>query len=251
MADDKHFDSVDESDESTPLPTGAELADEDLTVNRKDLAGQPGGAHAADTPGVHADEADVSEATEPELTEDAEIVDDQPGDGYADDPATEDINEAKLDRATDAAAGEATVGAGSTTQRRPRSARPVRRRSDAGSGPEATAAGRTASAGTVSVAGDEDGDEAAALEPTPATGRRRTVARKDRRTPEQGAADGRRTGPVQFVNESVGELRKVVWPTANQVQQYFIVVLVFVLFIIAFVSLLDLGLGWALLKVFG
>ena len=41
------------------------------------------------------------------------------------------------------------------------------------------------------------------------------------------------------------------WPTGSQVRQYFVVVLAFVLFIIAFVGLLDFGLGWALLKLLG
>ena len=59
-----------------------------------------------------------------------------------------------------------------------------------------------------------------------------------------------RTGPVKFVRESVGELRKVVYPTGQQLINYFIVVLVFVLFIIAYVSLLDLGLGAAIFKLF-
>jgi preprotein translocase subunit SecE len=60
----------------------------------------------------------------------------------------------------------------------------------------------------------------------------------------------RRTGPVGFVRESVGELRKVVYPTGQQLLNYFVVVLVFVLFVIAYVSLLDLGLGWAIFRVF-
>lgn len=59
-----------------------------------------------------------------------------------------------------------------------------------------------------------------------------------------------RTTPAGFVRESVGELRKVVYPTGQQLINYFIVVLVFVLFVIAYVSLLDLGLGWAIFKVF-
>jgi preprotein translocase subunit SecE len=59
-----------------------------------------------------------------------------------------------------------------------------------------------------------------------------------------------RTGPVTFVRESVGELRKVVYPTGQQLLNYFVVVLVFVLFVIAYVSLLDLGLGAAVFKVF-
>jgi preprotein translocase subunit SecE len=59
-----------------------------------------------------------------------------------------------------------------------------------------------------------------------------------------------RTTPVKFVRQSIGELRKVVYPTGPQLINYFVVVLVFVLFVIAFVSLLDLGLGWAIFKIF-
>lgn len=89
------------------------------------------------------------------------------------------------------------------------------------------------------------------VEPTP-SGRGRKPSRKSGATPRQKrGSEHHRTGPVQFVNESVGELRKVVWPTGEQVRGYFAVVLVFVLFIIAFVGLLDLGYGWVILKVFG
>ena len=63
-------------------------------------------------------------------------------------------------------------------------------------------------------------------------------------------AKQRRTGPVGFVKESVGELRKVVYPTGQQLLNYFVVVLVFVLFVIAYLSLLDLGMGWAIFRVF-
>ena len=35
------------------------------------------------------------------------------------------------------------------------------------------------------------------------------------------------------MRESIAELKKVVWPTLNQLQQYFVVVLVFVLIMIA------------------
>jgi len=64
------------------------------------------------------------------------------------------------------------------------------------------------------------------------------------------AAGPERTTPAKFVGESVEELKKVVWPTWPQVRQYYVVVLVFVLAIMAFVSLLDLAFGWALLKLF-
>jgi len=63
--------------------------------------------------------------------------------------------------------------------------------------------------------------------------------------------DEPRTTPAQFVRESTEELKKVIWPTLSQWQQYFVVVLVFVLVIIAIVSALDLLFGWALLQLFG
>jgi preprotein translocase subunit SecE len=59
-----------------------------------------------------------------------------------------------------------------------------------------------------------------------------------------------RTTPIKFVRQSIGELRKVVYPTGKQLINYFVVVLVFVLFVIAYVSLLDLGLGWVIFKIF-
>jgi preprotein translocase subunit SecE len=59
-----------------------------------------------------------------------------------------------------------------------------------------------------------------------------------------------RTTPLKFVRQSIAELRKVVYPTGPQLINYFVVVLVFVLFVIAYVSLLDLGLGWAIFKIF-
>ena len=60
----------------------------------------------------------------------------------------------------------------------------------------------------------------------------------------------KRTTPVAFVQQSVGELRKVVYPTGQQLGNYFVVVLVFVLFIIAFVSLLDLSIGKLVFAIF-
>jgi preprotein translocase subunit SecE len=59
-----------------------------------------------------------------------------------------------------------------------------------------------------------------------------------------------RTTPAKFVRQSVGELRKVVYPTGEQLIKYFVVVLVFVLFIIAYVSVLDLAFGAAIFKIF-
>ena len=54
-----------------------------------------------------------------------------------------------------------------------------------------------------------------------------------------------------FYRQVVSELSKVVWPTRNQLTTYTAVVLVFVAFIIAVVSLLDLVLTKVIFLVFG
>jgi len=98
-----------------------------------------------------------------------------------------------------------------------------------------------------------NGAVAAAVEP----GSGAVVRARKGHSTKQGAtpaqrqvAKQKRTTPAQFVREAVGELRKVVYPTGSQLANYFVVVLVFVLFIIGIVSLLDLGFGWVIFKVF-
>jgi preprotein translocase subunit SecE len=58
-------------------------------------------------------------------------------------------------------------------------------------------------------------------------------------------------GPITFTRQSVGELKKVVWPSGDDVKQYFVVVLVFVLIIMGIVFGLDTLFGWGLLKLLG
>lgn len=60
----------------------------------------------------------------------------------------------------------------------------------------------------------------------------------------------KRTSPITFYRQVLAELRKVVWPTQEQLVTYFLVVLVFVLFFMTFVSLLDLGFGKLVFEVF-
>jgi len=101
------------------------------------------------------------------------------------------------------------------------------------------------------VRADESEDETPTSGEVEAAGGSGRV-RKDRATPKQkrDAAEHHRTGPVTFVQQSVAELRKVVYPTGPQLANYFVVVLIFVLFIIAYVSLLDLGIGAAVFRIF-
>ncbi|MEO5652427.1 MAG: preprotein translocase subunit SecE [Marmoricola sp.] len=67
---------------------------------------------------------------------------------------------------------------------------------------------------------------------------------KSEKTPE-------RTNPITFYRQVIAELRKVVWPTQQMLVTYFLVVLVFVLVMIAYVSVLDLGFGKAVFAIFG
>ena len=49
----------------------------------------------------------------------------------------------------------------------------------------------------------------------------------------------------------IRDRRKVKWPSGDELGQYFLVVLVFVLLIIAYVSGLDVVFGWVVIKLFG
>ena len=60
-----------------------------------------------------------------------------------------------------------------------------------------------------------------------------------------------RTSPATFYRQVVAELRKVVWPSQQQLVTYFLVVMVFVLVMIGIVSGLDVGFGKLIFKVFG
>ena len=71
------------------------------------------------------------------------------------------------------------------------------------------------------------------------------------RGPRERSGSEKRTSPVVFYRQVVAELRKVVWPTRDQLVTYFIVVMVFVLVMIAYVSVLDLAFGKAVFKIFG
>jgi len=59
-----------------------------------------------------------------------------------------------------------------------------------------------------------------------------------------------RTGPIQFVREVRGELRKVAWPTRSEVRNYSIIVLVAVVILTAYIASLDFAFGEAIFKLF-
>ncbi|WP_420881196.1 preprotein translocase subunit SecE [Rhodococcus sp. (in: high G+C Gram-positive bacteria)] len=55
----------------------------------------------------------------------------------------------------------------------------------------------------------------------------------------------------RFLREVVAELRKVIWPNRKQMITYTSVVLVFVAFMVTFISLLDIGFGKGVSWLFG
>jgi preprotein translocase subunit SecE len=71
------------------------------------------------------------------------------------------------------------------------------------------------------------------------------------RSPVRSEKTRQRTSPVTFYRQVIAELRKVVWPTQQQLVTYFTVVMVFVLVMIAYVSVLDLAFGKAVFAIFG
>jgi preprotein translocase subunit SecE len=60
-----------------------------------------------------------------------------------------------------------------------------------------------------------------------------------------------RVTPGRFVRQVIDELRKVVWPTRKELVTYTIVSLVFILVMVAIVSLLDVGFYRLVLAIFG
>lgn len=102
---------------------------------------------------------------------------------------------------------------------------------------------------------DPDDVDAAAQGAPAETAQRRGSRRPARRDQSSERPDlppyEQKAGPVAFVGQSADELKKVVWPSKQEMVGYFVAVLIFVVFIMLLVSLLDTGLGWLVLKVFG
>ena len=67
---------------------------------------------------------------------------------------------------------------------------------------------------------------------------------------ERGGDAHQRTSIPTFYRQVVAELRKVVYPTQEQLVTYFIVVMVFVLVMMGIVAGLDLGFGKLVFAIF-
>ena len=102
-----------------------------------------------------------------------------------------------------------------------------------------------------SAAGDAkpDADKArpAGREKAEKTAKDRPTPKRDRKV-KQASLFSRL---MRFIREVWAELRKVIWPTRKQMVTYTTVVLVFVIFMVALVSGLDLAFGKVINVVFG
>ncbi len=71
------------------------------------------------------------------------------------------------------------------------------------------------------------------------------------RTRNAGAGRGLFARIALFWRQVVAEMQKVVWPTRNELSTYVMVVLVFVVIVMAFITVVDIGVGQLMLWVFG
>jgi preprotein translocase subunit SecE len=73
----------------------------------------------------------------------------------------------------------------------------------------------------------------------------------ERRSGSGRAAKRDRMTPALFTRQVVAELRKVIWPTRNELITYTVVALVFVIIMTAIVTSLDYGFTKLMFAVFG
>ncbi len=179
------------------------------------------------------------------------------------DEVTDDGQESGVDATSDEAA-DASVAGGEQS--------PAGSAAPAGDGRgkarTAPSSGETDAAGGVAGAAvaDQAGDGDAPLGPVSAgsarAAARRSAARaavsesKGAPTPKRAAATAVKRPNMfarfgRFLREVVAELRKVIWPTRNQMVTYTIVVIAFVAFMVALVGVLDLLFAKGVLAVFG
>ena len=73
-------------------------------------------------------------------------------------------------------------------------------------------------------------------------------------TPKRGSKQQRKglfARMALFLRQMIAELRKVIWPNRKQMVSYTSVVLVFLVFMVALIGVVDLGLAKLVLLVFG
>lgn len=99
-----------------------------------------------------------------------------------------------------------------------------------------------------SAQADDDEDDAKSGRKKGRRGAAKGAAKKPAAAP---APRRKRTPPGLYYRQIVAEMRKVVWPTRNELWTYTSVVIVFVLCIIGYVALVDYGVERAIQAIFG
>ncbi|HEY9315142.1 preprotein translocase subunit SecE [Williamsia sp.] len=144
--------------------------------------------------------------------------------------AGESTDEVELDASVDSATDSVDDAASGDTATQ---ARPTGKRSPRGK--------RTSLAKS-----DDDADSTTSAVSTKEAGKaekRKRVKSDDSRNPF--------TRLYVFLTQVVGELKKVIWPTRKQLIQYTIIVLIFVILMVTFISVLDLAFAKGVLWLFG
>ena len=165
----------------------------------------------------------------------------------ADASATDGVPEVSASAAAEAGASEHVVA---DSRDRPRTAPPSDSTdretsdSDAVGGTAAALSTGAVSAGSARAAARRSAARAGVSE-TKGTATPKRAAATAVKRPNVFARVGR------FLREVVAELRKVIWPTRNQMVTYTIVVIAFVVFMVALIGVLDLLFAKAVLAVFG
>lgn len=76
------------------------------------------------------------------------------------------------------------------------------------------------------------------------------VGKRERRAAGNQQHEDERTSPAQFVREIRGELRKVVWPTREELINYSVVVFITIVVLTAIIAGLDYVTGEGVLRLF-
>ena len=103
--------------------------------------------------------------------------------------------------------------------------------------------------------GDSDADSSSgAVELTESTAEDE-AAKKPKKAKKARKPGGESTSPIVYVynylKQVIAELRKVIWPNRKQMITYTSVVLAFLVFMVALIGVVDLGLARLVLLVFG
>ncbi|MDZ4270462.1 MAG: preprotein translocase subunit SecE [Mycobacterium sp.] len=75
--------------------------------------------------------------------------------------------------------------------------------------------------------------------------------KKTARKPKDGPSRNPFAFVLNYLQEVIAELRKVIWPNRKQMVSYTTVVLAFLIFMVALIGFTDLGLGKLVMMVFG